>query len=167
MQGEGHEQLVGAMSYILTQEEAQKDFLQFSVKDKITVIPFNAYVIANWKTENGKDTGAVLQKIKNQVVKGGTNIYDTSIKALDILKTESDDYNTSIVLMTDGKSNSGNFSSLRQKYQNLNKEIPIYSIMFGEASSEQLEEIAKLTNGKVFDGREDLLEAFKEVRGYN
>ena len=39
--------------------------------------------------------------------------------------------------------------------------------MFGDASSYQLDEIAKLSNAKVFDGRTNLLEAFKQVRGYN
>ena len=31
----------------------------------------------------------------------------------------------------------------------------------------QLEDIADLSTGKVFDGRTNLLEAFKVVRGYN
>ena len=47
------------------------------------------------------------------------------------------------------------------------KEIPFYSIMFGEADMSQLLEIAGLTNAKVFDGRTSLIQAFKEVRGYN
>ena len=32
---------------------------------------------------------------------------------------------------------------------------------------DELEEIAELSNSKVFDGKSDLLRAFKEVRGYN
>ena len=39
--------------------------------------------------------------------------------------------------------------------------------MFGSASETELNQIAELTNGKVFDGKEDLVKAFKEVRGYN
>ena len=39
--------------------------------------------------------------------------------------------------------------------------------MFGDADNVQLEGIADLTNGKVFDGKKDLVAAFKEVRGYN
>ena len=31
----------------------------------------------------------------------------------------------------------------------------------------ELKKIAKLTNAKVFDGKTSLLNAFKEVRGYN
>lgn len=49
----------------------------------------------------------------------------------------------------------------------MKKEIPVYSITFGSAEEYELEQIADLTNAKVFDGKRDLLTAFKEVRGYN
>ena len=64
-------------------------------------------------------------------------------------------------------SNFGNMKKLKSEYTSINKEIPIYSIMFGNADNSQLSNIASLTNAKVFDGRTNLLEAFKQVRGYN
>ena len=76
-------------------------------------------------------------------------------------------YNVSVILMTDGMSNMGNFSNLTAIYKKAKKEIPIYSITFGDAYEVELQEIADLTNAKVFDGKTDLLKAFKEVRGYN
>jgi Ca-activated chloride channel family protein len=63
--------------------------------------------------------------------------------------------------------NVGTFSDLKSYYNKLNKEIPIYSITFGSADERELGEIAELTNGKVFDGKTNLVEAFKKVRGYN
>ena len=69
--------------------------------------------------------------------------------------------------MTDGMSNAGSYTNLARKYNYMDKDIPIYSIMFGNAYEDELEEIANLTNAKVFDGKSDLLKAFKEVRGYN
>jgi Ca-activated chloride channel family protein len=69
--------------------------------------------------------------------------------------------------MTDGRSNVGKYEDLEKYYKNNNSTIPIYSILFGNAKKDQLDDIAILTNGKVFDGRTDLLKAFKEVRGYN
>ena len=69
--------------------------------------------------------------------------------------------------MTDGHGNVGTFDNFKRKYDAINKDIPIFSIMFGSADKTQLEEIANLTNAKVFDGRTNLLEAFKQVRGYN
>ena len=58
------------------------------------------------------------------------------------------------------------YNHRRKKYR-YNKDIPIYSITFGSADVEQLEKMAKLSNGKVFDGKSDLVKAFKTVRGYN
>ena len=97
-----------------------------------------------------------------------TALYPAAIKGLDILKNEDmNKYNVSIVLMTDGLGNIGTYSSLEEIYRKVNKQIPIYSIMFGSASDYQLNGIAKLSNAKVFDGKKDLVRAFKEVRGYN
>ena len=39
--------------------------------------------------------------------------------------------------------------------------------LFGDADETQLEELARLTNARVFDGRENLTEAFRSVKGYN
>ena len=69
--------------------------------------------------------------------------------------------------MTDGRANVGTFNDLRNEYLKINKEIPIYSITFGSADEDELNQISSLTNGKVFDGKQNLLYAFKKVRGYN
>ena len=65
------------------------------------------------------------------------------------------------------ESNYNRLNQLQSVYKQINKDIPIFSIMFGDADKTQLEDIANLTNAKVFDGRTNLLEAFKQVRGYN
>ena len=167
MNGEGYSQLTNAMKYILT-EESKKDLLQFTEKDKVTIIPFSTYVIDTWSTITGESKEELLDNILNLSPSGSTNIYDSAKDALKILeKEEQNTYNLSIILMTDGMSNMGSFADLKQEYQINGKNIPIYSIMFGAAYGEELEEIAELTNGKVFDGKTDLLKAFKEVRGYN
>ena len=69
--------------------------------------------------------------------------------------------------MTDGEGNIGEFSDLKQYYNKLDVEIPIYSIQFASADRSQLEKMAQLSNGKVFDGTTSLIDAFTEVRGYN
>lgn len=167
MEGEGIKELRNAMNYILT-DKAASDFIQFSDKDKIDVIPFASKVGDTWSTLNGTDTSNLLQNINNHIASGTTAIYPAAIKALETLQNEDQNtYNTSIILMTDGHSNVGTYDELRSSYLKINKQIPIYSIMFGEAKERQLSEIAHLTNAKIFDGKEDLVEAFKEVRGYN
>lgn len=166
MTGDGYKQLINAMQYILT-DEASKDLLQFSYKDKITVIPFSSNVIDIWNTEDGSKTEEIVNKIKALTPKGMTALYPASVEALKQLeKEDADKYNLSVILMTDGLGNAGTYNDLRYAYKATSK-IPIYSIMFGSAEENQLEQIAELTNGKVFDGRTSLLSAFKEVRGYN
>lgn len=167
MSSSGNEQLVSAMDYILT-EKAAEDFIQFSNKDKIDVIPFGTKVMATWSTNNGSDTSALLEKIKKQEPTGTTALYPAAIEALNILKSEDmDKYNVSIILMTDGQANVGTYKELKEKYESINKQIPIYSITFGSASESELKTIANLSNAKIFNGKTDLVKAFKEVRGYN
>ena len=155
------------MNYILNSEEASKDRLQFSKGDKITVITFSTKVTNIWKTLEGTNTTELIDNINKYSVGGSTALYDAVQKGLEILNKETDDYTTTIIAMTDGYINEGNFNSLAKYYKTLNKEIPVYSITFGDASEKQLDKIAKLTNAKIFDGKEDLLKAFKEVRSYN
>ena len=52
-------------------------------------------------------------------------------------------------------------------YDKYGKDIPIFSIMYGDADSSQLKELADHTNARVFDGRDDLTGAFRSVRGYS
>ena len=165
MQGKGYNELVAAMEYILT-EEAANDFIQFSEKDKIDIIPFSSYVDSIWSTQNGTDTASLLSQIKNTNPDGATALHLAAASAVNVLKNEdTQTYNVSVVLMTDGEGNRGSIQDLKRVYSGT--DIPIYSIMFGYANDSQLEEIATLTNGKVFDGKKDLVKAFKEVRGYN
>ena len=168
MTGEGISQLRSAMKFILTEEEASKNYLQFSAKDKISFILFNTNVGEVYSVDNGLDTEEILTTINSVSPRGGTNIYDSVTKAIELLdKEDTNEYNVSIVLMTDGEENSGNYSNMVKAIKQEKNSIPVYSIMFGSASSRQLEDIATLTGGKVFDGRTNLLEAFKTVRGYN
>lgn len=168
MYGDGNSQLTNAMDFILDKEKASKNMLQFSKKDKISVIAFDNNILNEFNTENGEDTALMIDEIKQQEIGGSTNLYAPVLKALEILsKDNPDEYNPSVILMTDGEGNVGYFSDYKREYEKQKEKVPVYAIMFGSASRNQLEEITNLSNGKVFDGRNNLLSAFKEVRGYN
>lgn len=167
MNGEGIESLRNAMNYILTYEEASKDKLQFSEKDKITVITFSSTVSNIWNTDSGYQTEELKNNIDNFRVGGNTALYDAITEGIKILDSESDDYTKTIIALTDGAVNVGSYSSMMRTYQDSNRNIPIYGITFGRAVESELKKIADLTNARVFDGKTDLLAAFKEVRGYN
>ena len=167
MAGKGIKELTDSMDFILT-EKAANNFIQFSDKDKIDIVPFATKTMGIWSTQNGTQTEDILKRIKEQEPYGSTALYMAAQKGLEILKSEDQEtYNCSIILMTDGNSNVGKYSDLENIYNSIKKEIPIYSIMFGSANQKQLQGIANLSKGKVFDGKTDLVKAFKEVRGYN
>ena len=165
MYGDGIDALRDAMDYILT-ERALSNMIQFSSEDKIDVIAFASKVNKAWSSD-GKNTANLLKNINEHDVGGATSLYPSVIEALELLKNETNEYNTSIIVMTDGEGNVGTFNELQNSYQKIGREIPIYSITFASADEEQLEKMANLSNGKVFDGRSDLVLAFKTVRGYN
>lgn len=78
------------------------------------------------------------------------------------------DYTVAIVLLTDGRSKTTNRDAFKRQYEAVGKGVPIFSVMFGDADSQQLDDLAKLSNGKVFDGRaDDMSGIFREVKGYN
>ena len=168
MSGSGLDELKEAMNYILNYETASQDNLQFSDNDKITVITFNSKVNKIFDTKFGNQTNEVINDINSLEAGGGTNIYDPSIEALKILKKDnSNEYTKTVILMTDGMSNSGTYSSLKYYYNSNKETTPIYSITFGSSSDDELNELATLSNGKVFDGKSGLQKAFSEVRSYN
>ena len=168
MYGEGLEELQDAMNYILNRETASKNNLQFSDKDKITIITFNSDVEKIYDTKYGNQTDEIIKNINALEASGGTNIYSPSIEALKILSKDSnDDYTKTVILMTDGQSNSGSFKDLKNYYNSNKETTPIYSITFGSSSEYDLRDLAELSNGKVFDGKSGLLKAFTEVRSYN
>ncbi len=165
MYGEGMESLQNAMQYILS-DEAKKSMIQFTSEDKIDVIAFGTHVNVIGSSK-GNDTDQLLEKIREYDFDGATSLYPAAEKAIELLSNESNSYNSSVILMTDGEGNMGTFKDLEDTYHKYNKDIPIYSITFGYADVNQLNKMATLSNGKVFDGKNDLVKAFKTVRGYN
>lgn len=162
----GYKELLESMDYILT-DAAADDLIQFSSADKIDVLAFSANVESLGHTDNGEETEELLKNIHEYDTGGSTALYPAATKAVELLGKDTSDTAKTIILMTDGDGNIGKFSDLREKYKEVNKDIPIYSIMFGSANEGQLNKMAELTNAKVFDGKTDLVAAFKEVRGYN
>ena len=168
MYGTGYKELIKAMEYILGDNQNDSDFLAFSEKDKIDVIPFESNADTLWTTSNGTQTADLLNKIKNKQPSGGTALHIAAANAINALSKEDlNTYNASVVLMTDGQGNIGKLRDLKKVYEQVGKDIPIYSITFGSAEESQLEEISELTKGKVFNGKTNLRQAFKQVRGYN
>ena len=168
MEGIGREQMVEAMSQILIQENAEQNLLQASEHEVNILIPFEGYPRDVYTAEgNGAELEDLYDQVEAEVAYGGTDIYYAAMEGLRQL----DDYDLSqytpaIILLTDGVSD-GSFSDFRDGYEAFGADVPVFSIMFGSADPTQLEELAELTHARVFDGREDLIGAFRSVKGYN
>ncbi len=165
MQGKGITSLIEAMQYVFG-KGAASSMIQFSSRDKVTIIMFNheLEISSTYAGDNNED---ILHLVENYYPAGSTALYPATEEAIRILSEESDEYNVSVIVMTDGAGNVGSYNDTERAYKRSNREIPIYSITFAAADEEQLNLLAKLSNGKVFDGRTDLVKAFKNVRGYN
>jgi Ca-activated chloride channel family protein len=124
------------------------------------------------------DPRPVLDQIRTTATSldadGGTAIYSSLRSGYDVLTEQINadpDRFTSIVLMTDGE-NTGSEDILQFQlfHQNLPqnlKGIPIFPVLFGESATAEMDRLAKMSGGKVFDARSrSLSAAFKEIRGY-
>jgi Ca-activated chloride channel family protein len=152
-------------------------------KEKVWVEPFSSSPYDMRKFDLGESdmqVNAVRNQINDYVqslnMGGGTAIFTSIYQAMSQLAQdrETDDkagnYRYSIILLTDGESNQGmteqDFVQALQTHPNL-RNIRVFPVIFGEADNQQLDAIAKMTGGKLFDGRKKALNlVFKEIRSY-
>jgi Ca-activated chloride channel family protein len=160
-----------AMQLLLDQEQAKKYFLQASADDRVIVLPFDDNILADWQVNGNQPDSlrSVLDQITAMKAGGGTDIYSPVIKGIDeILSQDSDRFIPAVILMTDGESNTGKkFEDLQAAWTSNGKDIPVFAITFGDASEVQLRQITQLTRGNIFDGKKDLVTAFRKAKGYN
>lgn len=171
MTGEGNIELVNAMSQILIPENAEKNLLQASEKEVNIVVTFDDEVLNIYTAEGNDETTLenLYTQIENEPLGGGTDMYAALKGGLElaIKNYNISDYSPAFIMMSDGKSEDECREEFIELYNTCGYDIPVFSIMFGSADDSQLNELAELTNARVFDGREDLLNAFRSVKGYN
>jgi Ca-activated chloride channel family protein len=101
---------------------------------------------------------------------GGTDIYTPVLTAFQLMDGYNiQNYISAVIVMTDGESEDY-FQEFRGIYRANGfdrLDVPVFSIMFGDAKPEQLKGLADLTKARVFDGKTDLVTAFRNAKGYN
>jgi Ca-activated chloride channel family protein len=155
-------------------------FTRFSPREHVTLITFNDHVDAqqSFAIESSDPASAPLTSLRDFVgalqAGGGTAIYSALDRAYDVaLAATKQDPNayTSIVLMTDGENNAGissnTFLARMRSRPDSQRDLRVFTVLFGEAQPKALQDIASATGGTVFDARNaDLSQVFKEIRGY-
>lgn len=166
MEGAGHRDVIKAMTTLFDESISSRYFIQMKPEDKVTIILFNQTA-----TEGSVMAYEVFPQIPQLLSEiapvGGTNIYAALDMAMTYVLPESSAYSNYVVLLTDGESDDKNKHLFVNKYNQLDEKFPIYSITMGQANEKQLKELADLSNGQVFNGKRDLVGAFKTLRGYN
>ncbi|CAL75210.1 hypothetical protein; putative signal peptide [Bradyrhizobium sp. ORS 278] len=170
MQGHGETQLLEAMRFLLTPARTREMLVQWSKQDEILVLPFNDHVlwVASASGDEQEQAGLLKQALQLHAG-GGTDFYQCGARALAAMKPTLDGgaHLAAIVIMTDGKSY-GDRATFEEPWRADGGRVPVFGVTFGdEADRKQLDALAKLTGGRVFDGTKNLTDAFRAVRGYN
>ncbi len=169
MSGEGVGQLKDAMTFLFTPAATSRVLVQWSPADRIIVIPFDGSVRQTLVASGDPlEQEGILNSIMNQYPGGGTDMYACASEAMRrIVQVQGrENYLSSIVIMTDGRSDDRNMQFMAQWYQ-ARPSVPVFGITFGDADKTQLDRLAENTSARVFDGGADLAAAFRTVRGYN
>ncbi|MEU1190295.1 substrate-binding domain-containing protein [Streptomyces sp. NPDC005859] len=148
----------------------------FRDREEVTLMPFGSdvksvatHVVGPADPQSG--IAAIREDSEKLEAEGGTAIYTSLEKAYDHLGSDRDAF-TSIVLMTDGENTEGDdaddFDAFhRDALTPAGRRIPVFPILFGDSDRSELEHIAELTGGRLFDARQGSLDgAFEEIRGY-
>ncbi|MGD1219489.1 substrate-binding domain-containing protein [Streptomyces krungchingensis] len=147
----------------------------FRDREEVTLMPFGSkvksvrtHVVRPEDPETGLD--GIREDTRALTADGDTAIYTSLAKAYGHLGSGDDTF-TSIVLMTDGENTTGagprEFDGFYGRLPAGQREIPVFPILFGDSDRSELQHIADLTGGRLFDARKGSLDgAFEEIRGY-
>jgi Ca-activated chloride channel family protein len=140
-------------------------FSRFHGREQVTLLPFSGTPLEPSQFTVPADAPEpVLAQIKEAAeqldIRGDTAIYSSLRRGYDLLSSQAvddPDRFTSIVLMTDGENTSGeDFDAFAAFHSGLSpqlKGIPVFPVLFGESSTGEMEQLATMSGGKVFDAR--------------
>ncbi|MFD9327533.1 substrate-binding domain-containing protein [Streptomyces sp. NPDC060065] len=147
----------------------------FREREEVTLMPFGSEVKSvRTHVVKPEDPQAGLDGIRKDTkalsAEGDTAIFTSLEKAYEHLGADDDTF-TSIVLMTDGENTAGasadEFDGFYGRLPAAEQEIPVFPILFGDSDRGELQHIADLTGGRLFDAQKGSLDgAFEEIRGY-
>jgi Ca-activated chloride channel family protein len=172
MAGAGEAQLKEAIRNLLDPETAKRNLLSTGEKDENIFVLFNSG-IRQIISVSGNDPNELLdayQEVNSAKPGGGTDMYTPIAKSFQLMREyNTRDYIGAVIVMTDGESEDyfDEFSRFYKTSGMEDMDVPVFSIMFGDARQTQLDSLAELTRARVFDGKTDLVTAFRNARGYN
>lgn len=153
-------------------------YARFQPREEVTVITFSSDINPpkEFRISSGQNDPQLAQVrsyVRSLRADGGTAIYSALQQTYTLLQkaqAQEPERIYSVVLMTDGENNHGiDLNSFVNFYSGLPdsaKAAHIFPILFGEGNKREMEQLAQVSGGRVFDGKSSLAAAFKEIRGY-
>jgi Ca-activated chloride channel family protein len=181
MEGEGLQDLQTAMNNLTGLDNSLTGrFSRFRAREKITVLTFNHAVqsTGDFTIDDTAAVGPDMQRIRRFIdglaPGGDTAIYGTLMEAYrQVAEAQRLDPNRyySIVLMSDGQNTAGpSLNQFKAAYSRLPEAVQgvrTFTVLFGDADRDAMQDIAEQTGGRLFDGTRESLEfIFKQIRGY-
>jgi Ca-activated chloride channel family protein len=180
MEGERIESLRAALVDLTGADDTvARQARQFHQREEITLLPFatapgspESHVVPTGEAEADAARAEIRAASEGLTVGGDTAVYDSLVAAYDVLEQAGDgDFATSIVLMTDGETNTGaTYDDFARHHAGLDTQlrtVPVFTVLFGDGNADEMERVAELTGGRSFDASSDGLEAaFREIRDY-
>ncbi|MGH3871759.1 MAG: substrate-binding domain-containing protein [Pseudonocardiaceae bacterium] len=144
-------------------------FVRFHQGEQLTVIRFGGQILdeRRFTVDDPTDLVALRDLVGTEPYDGNTALWSTVGHAYDLAATITAGDGVSVVLITDGISNTGltadDFLSRHRDHQ---PAVPLFTIRIGEADLAELTRVATATGGRAVDaGRGSLPAAMKEIRG--
>ncbi|MFJ2373809.1 substrate-binding domain-containing protein [Streptomyces sp. NPDC087769] len=152
----------------------------FREREEVTLLPFGSsvkQVRTHTVDPAGPQRGLSAIKADTAALTAGgeTAIYSSLKSAYEQIGDGTGSAFTSIVLMTDGENTTGDtatgFGSYYRALPAERRVTPVFPIVFGDSDRGELDRIAALTGGRLFDATKEqgpgsLDGAFEEIRGY-
>jgi Ca-activated chloride channel family protein len=173
MAGERLAALQGALSDLTgVNTTLSGQYCRFRSREEVVLLPFSTspgapqtFTVSEESPQASRD--AIRAAIGGLATAGDTAVYDSLVAAYGLFADASDRF-LSIVLMTDGESNTGRtLEDFTAFVPAAPQKVRVFPILFGEAAEQQMRTVADVTGGELFDARQgDLSKAFCQIRGY-
>lgn len=148
---------------------------RFRDRETVTLMPFGSRIkdVTTHSVDPARPAAA-LDAIRRSAgaleAQGSTAVYSSLRAAYEQLGPRGATF-TSIVLMTDGQNTAGDsaadFDDFYAALPAEQRRTPVFPVLFGDSDRSELEHIAELTGGQLFDATTGSLDqAFEEIRGY-
>lgn len=181
MQGQRIRQLQTALNTLAGDDTSLTGrFARFQERERVTLLTFNHRPGKRRDIDIGRGTAVeqanatVREFSRGLNASGGTAIFDAvlgAVREADRARGRDPERYYTVVLMTDGQNTSGMkldaFLTAHEALPESARQIKVFPIIFGEADRKELNLIAEVSGGRVFDGNKaNLSNVFKEIRGY-